>query len=202
MPRPRDSFRKRVLDSEAKVPCSTRIREAVDGSGTMQGIVPLIVKSRWWQSRLPEIDPPNRRSLVVEWAQTTKCAAERWEGPAVQNPDGTVHRVEFRSIELARSKEIRVLDVYHALAHHLHPEDTAWHGPEFCKALLDLVKKFDPELHPVLVEQFKADKVKTRTWSAEARERAKQRHAAKTAVEDLLAMSAELADEIEKGEWS
>lgn len=49
------------------------------------------------------------------------------------------------------------------------------HSPAFCLAVLDLAKRFAPDLHQPLRDAFKAHKVKTRTISPEAREAAKVR---------------------------
>lgn len=82
-----------------------------------------------------------------------------------------------------------VLPTLHGLAHAIvgwdgpHP-----HGPEFAKMYLELVAHYDKALGARLKEEFKNRKIKTRTWSPEAKEAAQRRAASKQLIEMLVQM--------------
>lgn len=72
-----------------------------------------------------------------------------------------------------RPSQLHVLRAYaYAMLH----QDVAWHGPEFCRAMLDLTERFLGKAEKQrLMAEFKAHKCKTQTWSPEARARAAER---------------------------
>jgi hypothetical protein len=70
------------------------------------------------------------------------------------------------------------LALMHALAHHTvqYTDDMSPHGPEFAKAYLAIVRRFlGQDAKDNLNVAFAQHKVKTRTWSAAAKQEAKQR---------------------------
>lgn len=71
------------------------------------------------------------------------------------------------------------LDVVHGLAHFITPPEAEFHGPEFARNYLALSKALGADVQRVLRDTFKAYGVKYRTWSPEAKERARQRAAEK-----------------------
>jgi len=100
-----------------------------------------------------------------------------------------------------RDPQARATDMMfcHALAHYMTPDNVAMHGPEYCRNLLEAVRKWiSQEQADLLRKQMVVHKVKLRSWSPEARERAKQRWAERSfggAAEELKAMLAELEAE-------
>jgi putative metallohydrolase (TIGR04338 family) len=52
--------------------------------------------------------------------------------------------------------------ILHELAHLLTPDRHAAHGPEFAKAFIALARRFEPDLAPNLVAEFRAARVRTR----------------------------------------
>jgi hypothetical protein len=73
-------------------------------------------------------------------------------------------------------------EVLHGLAHLVVPgsNEVAFHGPEFCRCYLDLVRRFlGPEQAAVLREAFKVHRVKHRVVSSESRQAARDRFMAR-----------------------
>lgn len=70
------------------------------------------------------------------------------------------------------------VDVLHALTHKITPTDVALHGPEFAKEFLNIVERYlGAQYKAQLLVQYKNRGVKYRTWSPEAKERARERAA-------------------------
>lgn len=76
----------------------------------------------------------------------------------------------------------RRLDVLHGIAHLLQPDDSALHGAEFCRLLLDMAGRYGFMTTDRAVDKkalaavFRDNKIKSRVVSEEARERARQRY--------------------------
>lgn len=173
--RPRDSYWSRVQNAHAAF---------TDGQGGMnydevRKLVDRIVRSAWWRKRRPDI-----AHFAIE-------QSGRYNFCTIRYPDG-MKKVGGTAVVDVGAPNSAPFDVLHCVAHYLHPDDTAWHGPEFAKAMLDIVGKYlGMDERRRLAQLYKDHKVKTVVWSAEAKERAKVRHAER----DLRA----LLDELKEG---
>lgn len=174
MTRPRDSLWSRVQNAHRDF--------AADYGGTgydeERKLVDRIVRSAWWRKRRPDIAHFTLRRTGREH---NYCVCEFDDGPRRKIGNSAV-------LDLGSPNTTEV-DVLHAVAHYLHPEDTAWHGPEFAKAMLDTVGKYlGMDERRRLAQLYKQHKVKTVVWSQEAKDKAKSRHAER----DLRALLDEL----------
>lgn len=114
-----------------------------------------VTSSRWWGTRVPAI-----RSIVVGQTAGNHCG--------FATPPTTAR------FELSHHRRTG-LQVLHSLAHFHQPKDSVLHGPEFAQAFLHLVKQYLPHLYGPLRSAFTAERIKTSTWSPEARAAAKER---------------------------
>lgn len=86
---------------------------------------------------------------------------------------------DWASISYKKNSQLVLL---HAFAHNIveQTEEPIAHGPKFTQAYLGLVKRFlGQDVRDRLAAAFLEHKVKTRTWSPEAKAGAKKRHATK-----------------------
>lgn len=166
MTRPRDSQRAKLFKAErdllfAHRPSATAKRKQKRPL-TLFSFPPLsedeafafayaTINSRWWTNN----GGRNLRLAVVDW--TTKyCTITRsgWKRG-------------YDCLSLIDRNELFIL---HALAHTLHDEDTAWHGPEFARQYLRLVDRFVGEVAgKALRAEFAKQRVKARVLSHEAK---------------------------------
>lgn len=166
MPGVRDSYRSRVYAAEgaARLP-----KISVSDLWHLRSRV---LKSTWWQK--------HERTPV--FATTLTAGGKRWR------TGGCLDTQDTGSMLYRPNPQLRML---HALAHYTveYGDETQLHGPEFAKAYLAIVQRFiGREAKDDLQVQFATHKVKTRTWSPEAREKARQRFAER----DLKSMLDEL----------
>ncbi len=118
----------------------------------VQQMVHDTLRSRWWGTRRPDV-----RAMTVQYG---------WR-------ECTVHPSAAR---ITQAQNPTYLTVMHALAHFLQPEGTVVHGPEFALAYLHLVTRFIGQSQgTTLRAAFRFEKIKTSTWSPEARAAASER---------------------------
>lgn len=175
-PRPKetqevDRYRNRVIAAEQEVRWTgtagvdvTRLRQRV-------------LKSAWWTKQCKPTSP-------LGYLKTTKgefsipCANYHDVGALLYGGNGH-----------GGSPELRLM---HALAHHMTDytiEGTGPHGPEFARNYLTAAKRWlGQEAKDQLAVAFATHRVKTRTWSPEARAAAKRR----IALKELRELSEEL----------
>lgn len=153
---PRDTQRTKIFNAEARVLGTFKSETLAD----LIQFADTVTRSRWWGTRRPDI-----RKLTMMTTGGNWCGAG-W--PRTGAPI-TSDRVE---VSVHRRSQLHVL---HALAHFLQPPESAWHGHEFAQAYLNLAKRWLPESEPALREAFRFFKVKTTTWSPEAKAAASER---------------------------
>jgi hypothetical protein len=133
------------------------------------------VKSAWWKKRRPDI---TNFSVQHTGRTSNYCTTNIGHGT----------NMAVAVLDIG-SPDCNAADVLHAVAHYLHPADTAWHGPEYAKAMLDIVGKYlGLDERRRLSDLYRKHKVKTVVWSQDAKDRAKTRFAER----DLKALLAEL----------
>lgn len=163
---PRDSYRSRVLAAENSV---TNQRTTNHELIQMRA---RILKSKWWEKNRKQISPGG--FMIRPNGQfTLPCA----------NYDDTS--------SMCYGDAAPMLRLMHAMAHHTvdYDDEASAHGPEFAKAYLAIVRRFlGQDARDALYVAFATHKVKTRTWSPEARQAAKQR----VAISELKKMAQEL----------
>lgn len=162
MTRPRDSLFRRVIEAENEFAADHYTKLS---NAEMRALAAKLARSAWWKKRRPD------DKLIVGYSQGDRnvCSADN-----------------------LLMGEATHVDLLHAIAHHLHGHDTAWHGPEYAKAMLDLTGKvLGMDERRRLAALYKEHSVKTIQWSQEAKDRAKQRHA----ETDLKALLEELRGE-------
>lgn len=172
MPRPRDSFISRVFNAEGTFNATTPVLTKPE----QQKLLVRIGKSAWWRKRRPDITGislfPSRGYVCVD-----------------------TYSGDRADVRLPIDQDVHMGDVLHAVAHHLQPRDSAWHGPEFAKAMLDVVGKYaGMDERRRLAQLYKDNRVKTVVWSQEAKERAKTRYQ----QNDLKALLDELRTEADE----
>jgi len=151
---PKDMQRNKVAAAEKRLPTPTL------DSTRVQATVSEVVRSRWWGTRRPDL-----RTMGIQfgWKQ---CVVR----PAVPR--------------ICLETNPTYLTVMHALAHHLQAKDTVAHGPEFALVYIHLVSRFVGTIAGAdLRAAFKAERVKTSTWSPEARAAAQERSLTKRYAE-------------------
>jgi hypothetical protein len=182
----RDSQRQKVFDAENAVrPTSNEGHAEIDAWATR------IVKSAWFNRRCGRWNNPLNgplTAIVLDSYAATNCT------PAVRIYGGKY----VAHATVAREHRTRI-DVAHVLAHLMVNEAypaadiRGWHGPEFCKAFLEIVGHWDSEdTKKALTDEFRARKVKFRVYSPEAREKASLRGKARHIQADLLKLRDEL----------
>jgi hypothetical protein len=136
-----------------------------------------VLDSRWWNAKRPDITKEN---VIFK----TKNG---------RNLVGTLEMAPAQCWTMPLQERTTKMMILAGLCHSLPEPTTAWHGPEYCRSLLDAIQRFiDDETADELRASFKAHRVKLRSWSLEARDAAKVRYAKK----ELLAMSEEMSSGI------
>jgi hypothetical protein len=161
----RDSYRGRVITAEADVICD---RTTLPDLRSLQQRV---LKSKWWERRKDE---------AIVSAQTYDDGREL--------PCENYHDLSSMLYTPVGSPQVKLM---HALAHEItvYTDEMSAHGPEFCKTFLEITRRFlGQHVRDSLAVAFVEHKVKTRTWSPEAKEAARKR----TALRELKAMREEL----------
>jgi hypothetical protein len=150
----------------------------------LHGMADQITRTRWWKSRTTV------KGVTIVDSRSRGCGVWPWP------PSGS-----HCSVELGKDRQSE-LHLLHALAHLIQPRDSVWHGPSFAQAYLHLVRRFLPDSYEPLRTAFREHRVKTQTWSEEARQAASERAIQRRFVEagaatrDLLArLEAEDADD-------
>lgn len=154
----KDMFRSRVVAAQATV------RRPAVGHAELNSLEKRVLKSKWWEAHK---------------------AQHQWGDPRLHQDCADY---DSGSCYFYRPAELALM---HALAHHMVPyeDDTPFHGPEFAKAYLTIVKRWlGAETKASLALAFVEHKVKFRTWSGAAKEKAKQRYTKK----DLASLLDEL----------
>lgn len=176
MTRPRDSFWSRVQNAESEFALAYTNSDAgrALSYAEQKALSTKIAKSAWWKKRRPDIkvfSVQQNRSRSICSFETSSINGERAVGVLHIQPDAST------------------IDVLHLIAHLLHADDTAWHGAEYAKAMLDMVGKYiGMDARRALAQLYKLHNVKTVVWSQEAKDRAKSRYAER----DLKALLDEL----------
>jgi hypothetical protein len=169
----RDNYRNRVAAAENEV-AWTRV-----GSTEVTDLRKRVLKSAWWSKHVQD-------SRRVGTAISLKSAnGEFWCHCANYEDTGNL----LYATHGIGSPLLRLL---HAFAHHMvdYTLTDDIHGAEFAKAYLAAVKRWlGAEAKDQLNVAFAKHKVKTRTWSPEARAAAKHR----VAMKDLQALREELS---------
>jgi hypothetical protein len=168
----RDNYRNRVAAAEQEVAWQ-RV-----GAAEVNNLRNRILKSAWWTKH-------RQPTRTVGTAVSLKSAAgEFWCHCAHFDDTGSL-------LYASTGGGSPMLRLLHAMAHHMvdYTLTDDIHGPEFAKAYLMAVKRWlGGETKDQLAVAFAKHKVKTRTWSPEARAAAKHR----LALADLKAMREEL----------
>lgn len=181
--RPRDGAKTRVFQALADAlpqlpdPYNRRCSPNVVNSRLVR-----ITRSAWWLKNYPHIGVYGVQIEYVQVLRTIREPKETSKGKwTIYLPKGG-----------------NCLDLYRHLAYLKNIENPALalHGTEWARAFLDLIKRWDKEAWPILNAEFKNNKVKSRVWSPEARERAKNRQIVPRltpaeAQDDLVALLAE-----------
>lgn len=178
MARPKDMPQRRVLLAEAGLQRTEISQRAAHIA------VNRAVGWAWFKRRQPAI-----RTVSVEFSGNGIC-------------NETVNNLGQATVTLPVKPTM--IDVAHHLAHFLANayitdaplESQPVHGPGFCRAELDLLRKLtNAETADELKRLFKVHGVKTRTWSPAAKERVKGRPfpgQTEAKIEDLQALLDEL----------
>lgn len=136
MARPRDSQRSKVYKAEGNIAQGEMKAQMVD----LQAFVNKVVGSAWWKRHYPNVQritatDGRRRRRASAFPLTRKIVMPKW----------------------SRSEMI----ILHEIAHIVTPTQYAWHGPEYCKVYLELVKVFmGEETWKSLRDSFKVCRVK------------------------------------------
>lgn len=150
----KDSYRQRMWVAQDSV----RLPKAMDAV-ELRKLQTRVTRSKWWEARFV-----NQGRVVAS-------------GNYQYTVGGCMDYDDTAPMSLRHNPQLRLM---HACAHHLvrYNEETSLHGPEFAKAFLTIVQRFlGREVRQELQLAFTTHKVKTRTWNAEARQRAKERYA-------------------------
>jgi len=157
MSRPRDSQLSKVFSAEHSLrshPLRTRDETAA--------FALKVTRSAWWKKRFP-------KAVELWWVDNAEGDGNCWR------TDDDRHTMT-QCLYVARQGDR--LQVLHQFAHVLQPDDVQLHGVEFMRQYLDLIERFmGRDIKRRFIELCNAAGVKTRGWSPEARERAKQRTA-------------------------
>lgn len=182
MVRPKDMPQRKVLLAEADLRDNTAMPVISQRAAALA--VNRAVGWAWFKRRRPALT-----DVTVEFRGNGTCNEQ-------VNNRGIAH--------IVLPAQPRMVDVAHHLAHFLANayindaplESQPVHGPGFCRAELDLIRKlYNTETAEELKRLFKVHGVKTRTWSPAARERHKGKlpnHLREAKLEDLQALLAEL----------
>lgn len=168
----RDNYRNRVFAAEQEVPW-----QKVSGQEVTQ-LRNRILKSAWWKKNAAPT-PAGVYGTVVSFKAAN--GESFWCHCARHDDTGTL-------LYGGGSPMLRLL---HALAHHMvdYTLTDDIHGPDFAKAYLTLAKRWlGQDTKDALAVAFAKHRVKTRTWSPEARAAAKHR----VALKELKALREEL----------
>jgi hypothetical protein len=125
-----------------------------------------VQKSKWWERR----------------------ESEAAVGELVPRDLACANTYDLSSMLYGPAPQVKLM---HALAHEItvYTEDMSAHGPEFAKTFLEITRRFlGQHVKDSLNVAFLQHKVKTRTWSPEAKQQARQR----TALRELKEMRKEL----------
>lgn len=173
--RPRDNQRSRVLAAERVF--TTRLDNPLSGR-QLQSLADRITKSAWFRKKELTFT-----AIVVFTGATTYC------GQPVKRGLLTITLGDDCS---------NAPGLLHEIAHHMAPNTVQLHGPEYCKAMLECVRKWiGPEQKKVLLADYHTPpRCKTRVITPEGRAAlretaAKNLHSHMTA--DLAALLNELS---------
>lgn len=160
----RDSYRSRVAKAEADVTCEkTTLPD-------LRALQKRVLTSKWWERRKAE----------------ASVAAHHF-GDGRELPCENYYDLS----SMLYGQGAAQIKLMHALAHDItvYTDDMSAHGPEFAKVFLEVTRRFlGQHVKDSLNVAFVQHKVKTRTWSPEAKEEARKR----TALRELKAMREEL----------
>lgn len=176
--RPRDSYRARVYAAEAQLD-----HEELS-SPEVRDLIYNVTRKAWFRNRqVVRLGSKNQFTPQYFNSHGLYCSPVVMRRAA--DEDG-VAAVKFR-LTPGRMTDI---DTLHTLGHLLHPDVTAWHGPEFAAAYIKLVEhELGEMMGDDLRSLFREHKVKTRTWSEASKEAARQ----KKQLQNLLAMHHDLS---------
>lgn len=145
--RPRDSYKARVLqaqtDSKSSRTLITSARPLIDK----------IIGWKWWENQ-PRWLWSTQGTYNIRFAYAQGCHFSNLEHWRINSAART-------TIWLPFPQTLDGLEVVHALAHHLHPDDIQLHGPEFCSAFLKLTHKaLDQDAYDDLYRNLQLRKAK------------------------------------------
>lgn len=204
----RDTQRGKIADAEKQIrknKTSPLLLNRTKSGATLEQYALTIAKSTWLrgqresaaaagtlgsQAWLDNMTTPSVTDLLIREVGLHPITVANEQLPIIgQRKNGrTGRRVDLYVADLT------VMDVAHALAHLVpFPEEQGRHGPHFCKAYLYIINRVvGATAKAELQAAMRAHKVKTRTWSPEARSRRSEQAKTENAVSDLLALKAEL----------
>lgn len=176
--RPRDSYRARVYAAEAQLD-----HEELS-SPEILDLINNVTRNVWFRNRqVGRLGSKNQFVIQHFNPHGAYCSPTLLRRAG---DEGGVAAVKFR-LTTGRMTDIHT---YHTLAHLLHPDTTAWHGPEFAAVYIKLVEH---ELGEMVADDlralFREHKVKTRTWSEASKAAARQ----KRQLQNLLAIHHDLS---------
>lgn len=181
--RPRDSQRSKVWRAEST------LRGDQLTVPELTAFASKIVKSAWFNKKIGRWKSADAWAPQVTYARVTNSRTTCTRGLS----GGTA----LVTCVLGHP-HLTQIDLIHSLAHAIVENSVtyehAWHGPEFCKAMLDLTARWvSPEAKVELQQAFRDHKIKHKVYTPEAREAARQRGLNRWAEKDLLALREELA---------
>jgi hypothetical protein len=156
----RDSYRSRVTAAEMDVTCEKL------SLNDLRSLLQRVTKSKWWERRKDEATA----------------------GTVVPDKLPCANVYDLSSMLYGPAPQVKLM---HALAHEItvYTDDMSAHGPEFAKTFLEITRRFlGQHVKDSLAVAFVQHKVKTRTWSPEAKQQARQR----TALRELKEIRREL----------
>lgn len=176
MARPRDNQRGRVLTAERAF--AKRLDNPLTTS-QLQSLANRITKSAWFRKQnLPFTD-------IQVWLDTTRTVCE-------QRPQKGL------LVMYLHEQDANAVEFLHELAHHIAPKDgKQLHGPEYCKAMLECVRKWiGPEQKKALLAEYHLPpRVKTRVYSDDSKESLRN-NAARARATQITADLADLLTEL------
>lgn len=177
MPSTRDSQWGRIRDAIAEVP------QATLSNHELMQFIEGVTRSRWYRGRYrvthPGITPPRTGGLLMPPRVTLMSRSSSWQGCGGQY-HALDHGLAWTPCTDARSPvQPTGLGALHVLSHLLVTQPPL-HGPEWAMTFLKMVQQFAPTAdHNAMRASFRKHRVKTYTWSDDAKAAAKVRAAEK-----------------------
>lgn len=173
--RGRDNQRSRVLNAEAEFRKTFGLETAT--RTVLRSLAQRIVRSAWFKKQTFPRRVSTEHMVGLEIGYSMRCDQD--------------YRTAWRFDNAPTT-----LDLLHELAHRMQPLDSALHGPEHCKAMLECVRRWmGEEAKVALLQTYRAHRVKTRVYTPEGRQavvNTAARNRSKFVQADLQALLKEL----------